>query len=85
MNDDITPRMTRVTPASVGLMVPRLRNEATNGASPTVTMTASTPEPAKKTQVVRIRSATPSLSPFAVSRATRWTAAVPTPMSSSPR
>ena len=82
---DITPRMTRVIPATRGLIGPRCRNEATKGARPTVMSTASTAEPAKKTQQVRIRSARPSWSSLARKRATRRTAAVPTPTSSRPR
>ena len=73
--------MTSVVPTTVGLIAPTLKNEVRNGANPTVTTTAAIPDMAKNTQRVRMRSATPSRSPTAIRRATRWTAAVLTPRS----
>ena len=81
----ISPSRTSVVPATRGLIEPRCTMDDRNGATATVISTAMIPDTEKNTLAVRMTSATPSRSPSAVIRATRWTAAVDTPASSSPR
>ncbi len=81
----ITPRMIKVLEATLPLTSPRWRNDARYGATATVISTATVPVVVKNTSEVRMTSAVSSLSPMAESRATRWTTAVDTPVSSRPR